>query len=191
MEWVDLRAAYQHVLEHEILPEISERNLLKKLKSGTLPAKANHLQDGLKEQTNVLLDVSFWQSQWAVLRIDFMNSLAENSYFTPNGKFTSVRRATGIAVSARHFFADWPETETPAAAKSREISTALPLKRGPRANVLPRVIAEMKKYDPEDLRQLTEESMSATFKASRDTCRKARLDVLSEFQSRQISTIDK
>ncbi len=42
-----------------------------------------------------------------------------------------------------------------------------------------------------DLRKMKEEAMSATYSASRDTCRKARDEALSEFQSRQIATNDK
>ena len=45
---------------------------------------------------------------------------------------------------------------------------------GARPHQMPRVLEEMKKCKPADLEQMKEEEMAAKFKASRDTCRRAR-----------------
>jgi hypothetical protein len=52
--------------------------------------------------------------------------------------------------------------------------------RGPRPRQLPRVVNEMRASDQlSRLDAMTEEEMAASFKASRDTCRRARREVLS------------
>jgi hypothetical protein len=66
-------------------------------------------------------------------------------------------------------------------------------KRGPKGEVTARVCSEMLR-DLEngiDLDNETEETLAAQYRASRDTCRKARCSAKSEFKSRQIATADK
>lgn len=54
-----------------------------------------------------------------------------------------------------------------------------PRKRGARATEFPRVVGEMEQLSPDHLGGMKEEEMRATFGASRDTCRRARNEVLS------------
>jgi hypothetical protein len=49
-----------------------------------------------------------------------------------------------------------------------------PKKRGTKPSVRERVMAEMRAFAPADLQAMTEEAMKAQFRASRDTCRRAR-----------------
>ncbi len=69
--------------------------------------------------------------------------------------------------------------------------------RGPKPKQGPRVQAEMLaalregQLTADQLDEMAEEALAATYNASRDTCRKARGRALSEFKSRQIATIDK
>lgn len=53
-------------------------------------------------------------------------------------------------------------------------------RRGPRPEKTETVKAAMRNFDRAILLSMTEEAMSAQFKASRDTCRKARAKLLSE-----------
>lgn len=68
----------------------------------------------------------------------------------------------------------WPE-------KSRPEIAHTPVRRGPKTGVLNRVKKEMAdRNDIDDLKVMTEETMAEIFKASRDTCRRARDEILSE-----------
>ena len=69
---------------------------------------------------------------------------------------------------------------TAAPEKPARGKTAKSGKRGRTPRVLERVCDEMRKMDPAELRALTQESMAFEFKASRETCEKARVKVLSE-----------
>jgi hypothetical protein len=84
---------------------------------------------------------------------------------------------TNIRLSQPDILKLWPERSThPAAILS------FSAKRGPKTGVLERVKAAMVRHnDIDDLRSMTEEVMATTFGASRDTCRRARNEVLSEF----------
>jgi hypothetical protein len=53
-----------------------------------------------------------------------------------------------------------------------------------------RVKTEMRRLDPSELASMKEEAMAVQFQAARDTCRRARNEVLVENNSRQIPTID-
>lgn len=67
-------------------------------------------------------------------------------------------------------------------------------KPGPKPKVLPRVIREMQQTASDRLNSMTEVAMEVTYRASRDTCRKAREFVRSEtlaIELRQTPTFDK
>ncbi|GEC15271.1 hypothetical protein [Nitrobacter winogradskyi] len=84
---------------------------------------------------------------------------------------------TRILVSRPDVQRRWPEQKARTA-----VVLSSPAKRGPKKGVLKRVKAEMvSRNDMNDLQSMTEEAMAATFSASRDTCRRARSEVLSEF----------
>jgi hypothetical protein len=52
--------------------------------------------------------------------------------------------------------------------------------RGPEPEIFNHVVREMRANSPAELDAMTEEVMVATFRASRDTCRRARTEVLSK-----------
>jgi hypothetical protein len=64
--------------------------------------------------------------------------------------------------------------------ENRNVSVPGLRRPGARAHQMPRLLEEMKKCKASDLEQMKEEEMAAKFKASRDTCRRARNKVLSE-----------
>ncbi|MGB3445210.1 MAG: hypothetical protein WBA48_00750 [Xanthobacteraceae bacterium] len=83
---------------------------------------------------------------------------------------------TDIRLSRTDILKLWPE-------QKERTADVLPFsnRRGPKTGVLERVKAAMvSRSDMDDLRSMTEEVMATTFDASRDTCRRARNEVLSE-----------
>lgn len=72
------------------------------------------------------------------------------------------------------------QNSAPIAAANTDDQTIVQAKRGPKPQVMPRVISEMEKLAPAELERMPEEAMAATFGASRDTCRRARRQVLSK-----------
>jgi hypothetical protein len=53
--------------------------------------------------------------------------------------------------------------------------------RGPAPEKRDEIKARMRELGPNQLRSMKEEEMASTFSASRDTCRRARAEVMSEF----------
>lgn len=90
---------------------------------------------------------------------------------------TSGAVYTNIRLSKPDILRLWPEADT-------RTATVLSFskKRGPKTGVFERVKAEMlSRNDIDDLRGMKEAVMETTFKASRETCRRARNEILSEF----------
>lgn len=84
---------------------------------------------------------------------------------------------TDIRLSRSDILKVWPELK----ARTADVRT-FSAQRGPKTGVLQRVKTAMAGLDNiDDLRNMTEEAMAATFEASRDTCRRARNEVLSGF----------
>jgi hypothetical protein len=101
---------------------------------------------------------------------------------------STPRRRSLIPVElAQHIESPVPEPSSQAAAPGDEASTGSVSRkaptarsRGPRPRQLPRIVNEMRASDQlSRLHAMTEEEMAASFNASRDTCRRARNEVLS------------
>jgi hypothetical protein len=105
-----------------------------------------------------------------------------------------LRGQASLPDTLREYLDAAPGDEASTGSVSRKAPTARP--RGPRKLVQERVIHEMRISDQlPRLDAMTEEEMKATFRASRDTCRKARQTILSKINNsdnlRQSPTIDK
>ena len=84
---------------------------------------------------------------------------------------------TRILVSRPDVQKRWPKQKE----RTADVLSS-PAKRGPKQRVIQRVKEKMvNRNDMDDLKSMTEEAMAATFGASRDTCRRARREVLSLF----------
>lgn len=95
---------------------------------------------------------------------------------------------TGIHVLRADLLKLWPAvSDRPAPMTTSGKSAGAPepaaRKRGPKSAVGERVKAEMRTLPPSELKGLKEAAMAVMFGASRDTCRKARDEVLSEFRA--------
>jgi hypothetical protein len=81
--------------------------------------------------------------------------------------------------------------------RGKPVKTVPGKKRGHAPAIGDRVRAEMRGHlergeiTPNQLDAMIEKTLASTYLASRDTCRKARAEVLSEWKSRQMATNDK
>jgi hypothetical protein len=190
--------------------EISQRLLNGELRAHAQRFYVNSEASGSRERRDVAVPADFWE--WAEVAWLQDESYAHRrpwfrfgyrpdpasldpllTYQVFGARFASaaVRELWPAAETQRsaHYAAP-PRSEEPALIPA---GTALPRQRGPRPTTRERVKNLMRRHSRAELEMMKEEAMSATFGASRDTCRKARAEVLSEFsvaELRQTPTID-
>jgi hypothetical protein len=121
--WLSANATLQHVLEHELSPDVSRAKLEDALWRGSIPAHAALLRYGGTEASDAIIPLDFWNRQWRHVWIDYPNNAARSRGFGPGLKpanggmvpnFISDDSAAGVAFSQRHLFSIWPDTETKA-----------------------------------------------------------------------------
>ena len=120
-----------------------------------------------------------WDGTWEVIPPDVWRGFQITNWSRGEAEACDRERATRIRVRPL-LAAAAPPAHSPNA----------PKKRGPKPEKLELVKNLMRKMDRGELESLTEEAMAATFDASRDTCRRARNQVLSEFVGDKTPTID-
>jgi hypothetical protein len=116
--WLSADATLQHVLAHELSPDLARAKLEDKLWRGEIPAKAALLRYGGTEASDAIVPLDFWNRQWRHVWIDYANNAARSRAFGPGLKpanggmvpdYTSDDSATGIVFSQRHLYLIWPE----------------------------------------------------------------------------------
>jgi hypothetical protein len=115
--WLSADAMLQHVLEHELSPDVARAKLEDRLWKAEIPAKATLLMYLGAEFSDAPVPSEFWDWQWRHVWIDFTNSTARSRAFGPAAKegcvdYRSDDNASGIAFSRRHLFAIWPDIES-------------------------------------------------------------------------------
>jgi hypothetical protein len=103
----------------------------------------------------------------------YMRLQEDDAVFDCSDRVRSDQGATycGVCIARKDILKLWPAAN--AGRRGRK-------KRGPKPLQLSRVTSEMQKKTPTELEEMKEEEMAQTFGASRDTCRKARNEVLSK-----------
>jgi hypothetical protein len=112
--WLSADATLQHVLAHELSPDIARTRLEHRLWRGEIPARATLQRYGGTEASDAFVPIDFWDRQWRHVSLDFANGTARSRAFAPAAKegfvdYTTDDSATGIAFSRRHLFSIWPE----------------------------------------------------------------------------------
>ena len=135
--------------------------------------------------SNDLLPSEFWRS--AKINWNDLYGVIIHPKIFVNGLTPQVieyKEVYSVLVSKKEAAAAWPSSFEFRKSKSlREDYQASSLegrRRGPRPEQLIRVRQEMRSIPVEELRSMKEEAMKEQFRASRDTCRKARDEILSE-----------
>jgi hypothetical protein len=124
-----------------------------------------------------------------VQKSDLFNKMGDG--FHPIWESLTLRPPNRQVTEARSSKAPSPP------ASDGEEKTVASRKSGPKQTVRPRIEEAMRldinegRRTPKSLEAMLEKEMEAQYGASRDTCRKARRKVLSEFKCRQIATNDK
>lgn len=121
--WLSADATLQHVLAHELAPDVAQTKLEAALWRGSIPAMATLLMYLGAEFSDAAIPSDFWNRQWRHIRIDFTNSTARSRAFGAALKqsgsgmvpdYTSDDSASGILFSQRHLFSIWPEIKAEA-----------------------------------------------------------------------------
>jgi hypothetical protein len=116
--WLSADATLQHVLAHELSPDVARTRLEDKLWKAEIPAHAALLRYGGTEASDAVIPLDFWNRQWRHVQIDYANNAARSRAFGPGLKpanggmvpdYVSDDNATGIAFSKRHLYAIWPD----------------------------------------------------------------------------------
>jgi hypothetical protein len=150
--------------------------LKKELFDGTIGARGP-----ISGPDDTEIDRSFWR---------FVELFPDGTAFN----MSSMKKLPWVEINAEDVIRKWPETKNEAAAAAEPnaqagetLTTRVRGKRrprGPRAAQMPRVVAEMRASDQfHRLDDMTEVEMESLFKASRDTCRKARNRVILELSA--------
>jgi hypothetical protein len=121
--WLSTDEALQHVLAHDLVPDIARSRLENKVRNGEIPAKAALLNFLGAISSDAVIPADFWDRQWRHISVDFTNGTARSRVFSPalrpaeSGSgmvldYISDDSATGVAFSAQHLFSIWPEMAT-------------------------------------------------------------------------------
>lgn len=174
---------------------ISRIALTDALKSGKIKSKAMLVRTGygmMPKETKFDEIIPAWF--WILAKIDWddLSKPAIHRSVTVQAKEPfrlPYFEAHQILLDADEIDEIWPEIDQSSAnidksTKSPRAPLSVPhRRRGPAAETRKRVVAEMKLIPASELELMKEEAMASTFRASRDTCRKAREEVLSEIAS--------
>jgi hypothetical protein len=116
--WLSADATLQHVLAHELSPDVARAKLKDKLWRGDIPARAALLRYGGTEASDTVIPSDFWNGQWRDVWIDYPNNAARSRGFGPGLKpanggmvldYMSDDAAAGVTFSQRHIYAIWPD----------------------------------------------------------------------------------
>jgi hypothetical protein len=118
--WLSADETLQHVLSHELVPDVARTKLEDRLWRGEIPARAALLRYGGTEASDTVIPFDFWNGQWRDIRIDYAGNAATSRAFSPAlrpaasgggmvADFITNDSAAGLAFSQRHLYLIWPE----------------------------------------------------------------------------------
>jgi hypothetical protein len=121
--WLSADTTLQHVLAHELAPDVARTKLANRLWRGEIIARASTLFYGGMESSDAIIPSEFWNRQWRDVQIDYANNAARSRGFGPGLKpanggmvpdYITDDNAAGIVFSKRHLCAIWPDIKAEA-----------------------------------------------------------------------------
>ena len=190
--WIDLAEILPAIIAVSGSADLGQRFLRAALVDGRVRSKAKFLSAApgstpRAASSDEELPSWFWKLariDWSDLTKPIVHRLTH--VMEVDRKVLPYTEAHLVRLRAQDINKVWPEINLPppyidrSAALLQAPSASLPRRRGPVAETRKRIVAEMKLIPINELQMMKEEAMASTFGASRDTCRKAREEILSK-----------